>query len=115
MVVSGGRRERMQALVVPDEQTWAVHGLDPAMLGIEPGFEPRAWHRLFAPERMPEQLAAVLSDYRELLPAGAPEEYRSLPIAGSATVPTNHGRADSHPRGHGEHGCGEHGHGEHGR
>ena len=72
MVVTGERRRRIQALVVPDERTWTVHGLDPAMLGIEPGFEPRAWRRLFAPDRMPEQLRSALSAYESSYRQGPP-------------------------------------------
>ena len=114
MVVTGERRQRIQALVVPDEQTWTVHGLDPAMLGIEPAFEPRAWRRLFAPDRLPEQLRSALSSYRELLPAGASEEYHSLPAAFSATAPVSHGCPDGDARGDDEHGPSGHGHGAHG-
>jgi hypothetical protein len=112
VVLSPARKALVPALVVPDEQTWAVLGADPAEHGVRPGFDAKTVRRVLVPARVPTELAAALSDYGRGLVDDVPVEFGEVALAGELPVPTplapdGHGAQDQR---HGEH---EHGHGGH--
>jgi hypothetical protein len=88
------------AIVVPDEQTWTMAGVDPAGLGVEPVFDPAAARRVLLPDRVPEALAGPLRDLLAALPSRAVPDASRLAFAGDVDPDA----ADKHAHeGHGEH------------
>jgi hypothetical protein len=111
------RKGPVPALVVPDEQTWAALGADPATYGARPSFDPATVHRLLAPRLVPEEIAAAVTEYRTALGDEVPVHYAELAFAGDAAVsatlaPRHHGHDHHSHSGH-EHEHGEHDHAGH--
>ncbi|MGH2947001.1 MAG: hypothetical protein ACRDPC_12195 [Solirubrobacteraceae bacterium] len=105
MVVTVG----VPTLVIPDEQTWAVSGIDPASLDAEPTFDMSAVRRVLAPERVHEALARPLAEILAGLPVGVPTEHRPLRYSGEA--PVGRPEAGHRPGGEGHEGhAGHEGH-----
>jgi hypothetical protein len=120
LVVIAGRAQLAPALVVPDEQTWTLHGWDPASLGLEPTTTPALARRVLLPARVPSALAEPLATLLEQVPRGAIVEHRGLPMPGEEGVAVegemhahdDRGGGGGNARMHAGHG-GEHGHGGH--
>jgi hypothetical protein len=78
LVLTASRGHLTPAVVIPDEQTWTVHGCDPASLGLEPTAAPALASRMLLPARVPSALAGPLAALLEQVPAGAIVERRDL-------------------------------------
>jgi hypothetical protein len=110
-------------LVLPDEQTWTMSGLDPGP--AEPVFEPARARRVLLPYRVPDVLMQPLADTLASLPHGVETIERRVPYPGDASphdAPAHgeHGKHDGHDEHdehdeHGEHDAhgGHAGHGGH--
>ena len=81
-------RGLVPALVVPDEQSWALLGADPARLGVQPALEAREVQRVLVPERVPQPLADALREWWALLPRGVAIQALALDLPGDAPVPS---------------------------
>lgn len=68
MVLTRRDQALVPAIVVPDEQSWAIIGRDPAALGAEPVSDPGAARRVLLPDRVPEPLAGSLAELVGRLP-----------------------------------------------
>jgi hypothetical protein len=105
------------AIVVPDEQTWTMAGVDPAGLGVEPVFDVAAARRVLLPDRVPDTLAEPLRELLSALPSSAEPVDSELAFAGDVDAP----RLQAGAHAHGRHDAGEHtrrthdhaGHGDH--
>ena len=64
-------------LVLPDEQTWTMAGLDPGP--AEPVFEPARARRLLLPDRVPDVLRQPLANTLASLPRGVETIERRVP------------------------------------
>ena len=81
MVLTAAPPRLAPAFVVPDEQSWALWGPDPAAAGLRPVLDPGAVTRVLAPERVPEELREALAGVLAASPR-LPVEGRPSPLAG---------------------------------
>ena len=105
------------ALVVPDEQTWTVLGIDPASLKATPAFAAGRVERVLVSEHVPSVLSEPLAAWLAAVPRTAGIEQHPLAMPADAS---GDGDASAHqardPHRHGDHGDrGDHGdHSDHG-
>jgi hypothetical protein len=92
------------ALVVPDEQTWAIAGVDPAALGLEPAFAPGAARHVLLPKRIPEPLGEPVAALLAGVPSAASLVQAAIPFTGDVVPePTAADRRDAAPHSHDGH------------
>lgn len=106
------------ALVIPDEQTWTLSGINLAGEGVHPVFEPGAARRLLVPEHLPEPLTGPLAALLGELPAGIEPERQRFDPPGTVSLPRSPAAGADHAEDRGdssEHGAAETvgGHGGH--
>lgn len=105
------------AIIVPDEQSWALLGSDPAALGLEPVFSAGAARRALLPARVPATLAQALTQLLGVLPSGVPRDVREMPLGEGVEWRTDAARGgggDHHNHhGHDHHDPHGHDHGDH--
>jgi hypothetical protein len=117
MILSAPVTARTPAFVVPDEQTWTVACLDPALLGLEPTLRPAAIRRVLLPDRVPRPLAGPVSAFLEALPRHADTIDARLPLPGNVETRSlrspHEDAGESHAHGERGHDHGGHDHGDH--
>ncbi len=100
------------ALVVPDEQTWTVLGLDPASLNATPAFAAGRVERVLVSEHVPSVLSEPLAAWLAAVPRTAGIDQHSLAMPADAPGDADRGAhqaRDLHQhRDHGDHS--DHGH-----
>lgn len=103
----------MPTLIVPDEQTWTMLGLDPAGLGAEPSFRAASTVAVLRPAHLPAALAASLDAYIESLPGGVMIESVDLAMPSPASAQPRSSSREDGAEGHAvEMGHGHHGEGD---
>jgi len=75
MVLNARRRSATPALVVPDEMSWTMWGVDPHGLGLTPASTAEQARTLLAPTSVPPALAEAVA-----------AEWRRVPLAADPTV-----------------------------
>jgi len=98
VVAAHDRRAASPALVVPDEQSWIVWGLDPLGEGFEPVLDRGRVRRVLLPDAVPEALVGPLADCLDELPLGVRVEHRSV----SGLIGASLGPKDTRSLGPGE-------------
>ena len=81
------------ALILPDEQSWALWGPDPAELGLRADFgPPHRLRRALAPRTLPAGLADAAEELLEQLGEGARTARLPAPTTGAAPLTTRTAR-----------------------
>lgn len=117
MVLTAPRAALEPALVVPDEQTWTLSGIDPASHGLRPVFAVGDARALLMPRMLPGPLDDALQPLLAELAPDADVHTLDLRFPGGAAPPGAHAMSDAeaHPMddGHDMHGGDHDMHGGH--